>query len=396
MNKENYPDRYKNYPNKESNELIFLQAENSALKAEIAAFRISKNVAELDSARDGAIRDFIERKIQNKNRDLAELTAQLDALIRSSSEVRYLINADWSELAELSGGGFIADSSERNANWLEEYIPEEHQALVRAEIRRSIDQKNTYHIEHKVNRVDGSVGWALSRAVPLFDEQGEIISWMGAASDITDRKNAEKMQRILNEELAHRMKNTFTVVQAIVSQTLRQSSHLDEARVAISARLTALARAQDILTGKNFAATDIKTIVNEALKPYQDFKERILVDGPDLDLVSQQSLGLSLTIHELATNATKYGALSNATGKISVLWNFEKGDFNFDWIEADGPSVVSPKRRGFGSILLEQIVSAYFEGEGHINFKADGLKFRLTSKAITTPSKFTPLRLDPE
>lgn len=129
--------------------------------------------------------------------DISAVEAQLrherilDALIRSSSEVRYRISADWSKLHQLAGGNFLADTATDDSNWLESYIPAPDQDAVRAEIARSIREKSKYLIEHMVNRADGSVGWALSRAVPLFDEAGEITEWYGAASDITDRRNAE-------------------------------------------------------------------------------------------------------------------------------------------------------------------------------------------------------------
>lgn len=122
---------------------------------------------------------------------LAESEQRLDALVRSSSEVRFSINADWTQLHQLKGGNFIPDTESGNANWLNEYIPPDARDAVRAEIARAISTRSTYSIEHPVNRVDGGVGWAQVRAVPLFDQRGKISGWLGAASDITDRKNAE-------------------------------------------------------------------------------------------------------------------------------------------------------------------------------------------------------------
>ncbi|MEN5083399.1 HWE histidine kinase domain-containing protein [Bosea sp. TWI1241] len=312
------------------------------------------------------------------SRDFEKLTAQLDALLRSSSEVRYRINADWSELAQLQGGGFIPDNPVPNPNWLEEYIPQDHRDLVRAEIARAIAAKDTYDIEHKVNRVDGTVGWALSRAVPLFDEHGEIESWMGAASDITARKTSEEALRLLNLELAHRMKNTLAMVQSIVSQTLRTASSTEEAQLAIAARLDALARAQDILLQTKFSEADIRDIVDEAVRPHRSEPERLSIAGPSHRLTPQQAFGLSLAIHELATNAVKYGALSNESGRVVMSWKREADAFVFDWIESGGPEVSAPASRGFGSRLIEKVVGAYFRGTGEIAFRPEGLHFRLT------------------
>lgn len=313
----------------------------------------------------------------------ARLAARLDALVRSSSEVRYTINADWTELDQLQGGGFIPDNATSNSNWLEEYIPPEHRELVRQEIARAIRLKDTYNIEHKVNRVDGSVGWALSRAVPLFDSNGEIESWMGAASDITDRKTSEEVLWLLNSELAHRMKNTLAIVQAIVTQTLRVTPSVDQARRLIGERLQALARAQDILGSNNFTAADVRDIVEAAVRPHQMSGGRVEIAGASYKLTAQQALGLSLSIHELATNAIKYGALSNDTGKVLIRWDRMDNSFVFEWLESGGPVVRAPESRSFGSALIEKVAASYFGGDGLIEFRAEGIHFRLTGMAAT-------------
>lgn len=322
----------------------------------------------------------LESLRESSRRELKESTALLDALIRSSSEVRYRLNGDWSVLHQLQGGGFIPDTDSGNSNWFEQYIPKDHQDLVRAEINRAIAQRDTYNIEHKVNRVDGTVGWAQSRAVPMFDEAGAVLSWMGAASDITLAKTAEEAQRVLNLELAHRMKNTLAMVQAIVSQTLRKASSIEEGQRAISARLEALARAQDILTQTEFTEAQVQDVVDAAMLPHQHSRHRIDVSGAPDTLRPQEALGLSLAIHELTTNAIKYGALSNENGRVSIRWSRPLGAFVFEWSESAGPAVTAPANRGFGSRLIERIVAAYFEGEGSLHFDPGGVRFTLVGK----------------
>jgi PAS domain S-box-containing protein len=366
-----------------ADEIVTLRAENVALRAEIAALRKTgeARAAEARDDRETSIRQAVAREEDRRQRDLAALTAQLDALIRSSSEVRYRLNADWSELVQLSGGGFIADTTKGSTGWLDDYIPAEHRDIVRAEIRRAIEARDTYHIEHKVNRVDGSVGWALSRAVPIFDAEGEIQGWMGAASDITERKAAQEMQSLLNEELAHRMKNLFSMVQVIASQTMRQALSLEEARTAIAARIHALARAQDVLTQENFAsAADMGSVLTVALKPYPEARERIAMEGPPVRLDAPQALGLSLAVHELVTNAAKYGALSNADGRVAIFWDLREARLVFTWQETGGPPVEKPARRGFGTKLIEDVVAAYFSGDGHMEFRPAGVEFTLTGE----------------
>jgi PAS domain S-box-containing protein len=343
--------------------------------------RLRHRCAELEAALE-----LLRSEPAAHRRDLENLAAQLDALVRSSSEVRYQLNANWSELAHLQGGGFIPDTAAGNRNWLEDYIPEEHRELVREEIKRAIEARDTYNIEHKVNRVDGSVGWALSRAVPLIDDKGEVSRWIGSASDITERKTAEDAQRVLNLELAHRMKNTLAMVQAIVAQTLRQAKSIEAGQALIAARLNALACAQDILTQKNFTQADIKEVVVEALRPHRTGQHRIEIEGPRFMLTPQRVLGLSLAIHELATNAMKYGSLSNETGRVVVFWAVADDVFTFSWREGGGPPVVEPESRGFGSKLIERVVAAYFGGQGQIEFHPNGIHFTLTGRSVDRTS----------
>ncbi|WP_342112114.1 PAS domain-containing sensor histidine kinase [Methylobacterium sp. SI9] len=144
--------------------------------------------------------------VQASEVQLRESKQRLDALIRSSSEVRYSISADWSELHQLAGGGFIPDTAPGNTNWLDEYIPAQDRAAVRAEFERAIRTKSDYSLEHRVNRVDGTVGWAFSRAVPLLDPRGEVTGWLGAASDITDQRRAEMALQALNATLAEQVR----------------------------------------------------------------------------------------------------------------------------------------------------------------------------------------------
>lgn len=323
---------------------------------------------------------LLNLKRTEEQRSLLKLTAQLDALVRSSSEVRYRINSDWSELEQLQGSGFIADNNQSNRDWLEGYIPQDHQDLVRAEIKRAIEAKDIYNIEHKVNRVDGSVGWALSRAVPLFDESGEIESWMGAASDISDRKMSEEAQKLLNSELAHRMKNTLVIVQAIVGQTLRTASSMDVAARVVKQRLQALADAHDILTQTQFTAADLHEVAAAALGVHNARDGRIEISGASHSLTPQQALGISLSIHELATNAVKYGALSNDAGRVLISWGLVDGGFVFEWLEQGGPEVQMPSSRSFGSTLIERLVPSYFGGVGVIDFRPEGIYFKLTGE----------------
>lgn len=213
---------------------------------------------------------------------------------------------------------------------------------------------------------------------PIMGADGKPERILSISRDITALKAAEEARAVLAQELAHRMKNSLAMVQAIITKTLRQAKSMEEGRTAVSQRLAALGRAQDILTRSNFTEADIHDVIAAAIDPHRVAEDRITWSGPHLILTSQQALGLSLAIHELATNAAKYGALSNETGRVAMSWRVEDGAFAFEWAETGGPPVVPPGSRGFGSKLIERIVASYFDGEGRLDFDPSGIMFTLT------------------
>lgn len=212
---------------------------------------------------------------------------------------------------------------------------------------------------------------------PMTDADGAAIGYGTVTTDLRAEKAAEQQREALTRELAHRMKNTLAMVQAIATQTLRSTGDVAAARDAIGARLTALARAQDILTATSWHYADAAEVVEAAVAPHRTLGDRIVASGPHVELTAQRALGLSLAIHELATNAIKYGALSNETGRVVMSWSTDGNAFHFEWNESGGPPVRSPEGRGFGSKLIERIVAAYFEGTGVLDFRPEGVRFVL-------------------
>ncbi|SHJ70187.1 PAS domain S-box-containing protein [Roseomonas rosea] len=143
--------------------------------------------------------------LAQQNESLRESEARLRAVVSASSEVLYSMSADWTEMRQLTGGAFLADSRPANRTWFSDYIPEDEQPRVLAAIGQAISRKALFHLEHRVRRIDGSEGWTVSRAVPLLDERGEITEWFGTASDVTARREAEVALRRLNETLEHQV-----------------------------------------------------------------------------------------------------------------------------------------------------------------------------------------------
>ncbi|MBR0953315.1 sensor histidine kinase [Bradyrhizobium canariense] len=176
--------------------------------------------------------------------------------------------------------------------------------------------------------------------------------------------------------LNHRVKNSLATVQSIVDQTLRRATDLESARQTINARIVALAGAHDLLTVRAWMGADVADLVARALAPFAT--GQMVVDGPSVDVSPTQALALSLALHELATNAAKYGALSGPEGRVELRWSVQNDGVNLTWRESGGPRVIPPTRRGFGTRLIER-ASLEMNGEIGLEFAPDGVRCSITA-----------------
>jgi two-component sensor histidine kinase len=217
---------------------------------------------------------------------------------------------------------------------------------------------------------------------PIVEVNREISGVFVEGVDVTEHMRAEEHLRLINDELQHRVKNTLTVVSAIASQTLRGSSN-DVTLQKFQDRLAAFAAAHDSLTTANWAAGSIHNVVQGALAPHRTGEERFSIAGSDIVLGAKQALSLALAIHELATNAIKYGALSNDHGRVHITWNEKSGGgvptFHFQWQEAEGPAVATPSSTGFGSRLIKRVLAADFGPDVELRYERSGLICRLSA-----------------
>nr|WP_295373644.1 HWE histidine kinase domain-containing protein [uncultured Sphingosinicella sp.] len=239
--------------------------------------------------------------------------------------------------------------------------------------KHSVATGEPYDIEHRVKFRNGSYRWARSRAFPRCGEKGEIVLWYGATEDIHERKRAEERQQLLINELNHRVKNTLATVQAIAFQTLKGDIPLGEARARFEARLLALSQAHNMLTEQNWEGAPLQRVVAEATQHLAD-RNRMKVEGEDLWLAPRAALALSLALHELSTNAAKYGALSSDKGRVEVSWRTDGDRLRLVWKERDGPIVEQPIGRGFGSRLIERGLTADLGGTANLSFEPDGVR----------------------
>jgi PAS domain S-box-containing protein len=246
-----------------------------------------------------------------------------------------------------------------------------------------------------VERPDGSRVTALVNIRSLTNARGEVTGAINCAYDITERKHAEEHQKFLMSELAHRGGNLLAVIQSIVARTLIGAKPLGEERNTLTRRLQALARSQSALMSKGFQGALVAEIIR---LEFEGFSDRVVAVGPDVMLNSRAAQTFALLLHELATNATKYGALSvPGQGAVDIQWSIE-GDaeasrFKFQWQERDGPRVAVPTRKGFGSVLLERLASQDFGAQPNISFAPLGLRYSINASlpALTAGTQRTNL-----
>ena len=219
---------------------------------------------------------------------------------------------------------------------------------------------------------------------PIRDEAGQVVGMLDTVIETTGKMQAERQARLLNLELSHRMKNMLAVVQAIANRTFRSESPLTDARRSFDERIAALGSAHDILTQANWSDAPVAAIVGGALRPHISDPDAASIDGPPVYLGGRQALSLALAIHELATNAAKYGALSTDNGRVSVRW--AAGDpgsddpFVLTWEEKGGPPPSPPTLRGFGSQLIERILPQDFGGKVTVGYPAEGYRCELRTR----------------
>jgi two-component sensor histidine kinase len=257
-------------------------------------------------------------------------------------------------------------------SWVDAIHPEDRKPSLEA-WAACVATGEPYDIEHRVRMVDGSYRWARSRAYPRRRENGEICLWYGSTEDVHERKVAEEHQRLLINELNHRVKNTLASVQGIAFQTLRGEVSLAEARARFEARLMALSGAHNLLTEENWGGASLERVVSDSIEHLAGEAGRFDVAGAPLRLAPRAALALAMALHELGTNAFKYGALSADGGRVSISWTQDGDRLNLIWRESGGPPVEAPSRRGFGSRLIERGLAADLGGTAKLRFEPGGL-----------------------
>lgn len=237
-------------------------------------------------------------------------------------------------------------------------------------------EKKSHQTEFRVRRPDGEIRWCLGTAAPTTDASGRIIRLSGVTVDITERKESEVRQVLLAREVDHRAKNALAIVQSIVRLTRADS--VAAYMTAVEGRIQALSRAHTILSHSRWQGADLTGLVEEELAPYRGDHDRIEIDGPIVSLQPSSAQTLTLALHELATNAAKYGALSAMSGRVRVRWELTPSALMLRWEESDGPRTRKPARMGFGTRIIAASVEGQLGGEAAFQWHESGLHCILT------------------
>lgn len=305
------------------------------------------------------------------------MAARLAAIVANSDDVILSktlegIITSWNGGAERIFGYSAEEMIGRHISTIipPELMNEEKEIISRLARGERIEHFETIRVAKDGRRIDISL-----TVSPLRDSTGRIVGASKVARDISERRRAEDTQRLLIDELNHRIKNTLATVQAIATQTLRRAATPADFVESFNGRIKALARAHGLLTGSSFQGAEITDLVREQLLLGGGDDTRISWNGPAVTLEAQPALHLALVLHELGTNARKHGALSAPTGRVGVTWQLQAHNgrnLQLIWQEAGRPGVRAPTTQGFGSVLIENSLRAH-GGEVIVTYADTGL-----------------------
>jgi two-component sensor histidine kinase len=244
-------------------------------------------------------------------------------------------------------------------------------------IREAFDQLSqqggTHQAEVRIRRPDGETRWCLVSATADRGDDERIARIAGVTLDITERKRAEQTQLLLAKEVDHRARNALAVVQAVLRMTHARS--LNDYVAAVEGRISALARAHGLLSASRWQGADLARLINDELAPYKTSSERRLsIAGPAVVLAPSTAQALAIVLHELATNAVKYGALSKPEGSLVVSWTKQAGATVLNWSETGLSDIKPPTSRGFGTTVIKASVQEQLRGKLTLDWRPDGLR----------------------
>ena len=372
-----------------------LAASGPALARGQAIPRVASPIHEIRRLADVLSEASLRLRTRSEERDRALAETQRGLAALSESEARFRHMADsapaliWmtDETAEVVFANMHFDhlfgrpAAEMAGGGWESIVHPPDLPAFQATFREAFEHRRPFRAEMRVVDRNGEIRWLRCEGVPRLDDHGTFLGFTGCNVDVTDAKRAEEHLRLLINELNHRVKNTLATVQSIAMQSLRglEGEEAQSAKAAFEARLLALARAHDVLTRESWEGAELKTVVADAIRPLEageGQESRFAVSGPRLRLAPRLALSIAMALHELGTNAVKYGALSKEGGRVTITWTVQRRpelSLSLRWSESGGPPVTPPTRRGFGSRLIERSLARELAGRVELLYEPDGV-----------------------
>jgi PAS domain S-box-containing protein len=338
------------------------------------------------------VRSEAARDLRASEEALRRRTTQFETLLNEAPLGVYLVDADFKlQAVNPTARPVFGDIPDLVGRDFDEVIhilwPEDYADEIARLFRHTLETGEPFvtpeQIEERRDRkVREYYEWRINR-IPLPEGRYGVVCYF---RDISAQVRARQQRELLINELNHRVKNTLATVQSVAAQTLKGSTVPAAIKGSLESRLISMAGAHDVLTQQNWEGADLRNIVEKALSPFMAPGREFDVDGPDIRLLPKSALAVAMAVHELATNAAKYGALSNGSGRISVHWTIAELDephLQIIWTEAGGPKVAAPSSKGFGSRLIERGLAGQLGGEAVIDYRETGVVCRIMAPLST-------------
>jgi PAS domain S-box-containing protein len=336
-----------------------------------------------------------------ENVDTADLVATRDALRDSDARFRVLADAMpqmvWSTLPDgfhdyynaqwYAFTGVPAGSTD-GEGWNDVFHPDDQEEAWKR-WNHSLSTGEPYEIEYRLRHHSGHYRWTIGRALPIRDARGKITRWMGTCTDIDNAKRNAEQNEILSRELSHRIKNIFAVIGGLVGLSVRRHPEAKGYARELQARIGSLGRAHEFVrphseqSAPYIAASTLHAMLRDLFAAYPALSDgRMVISGDDVDIDDRGATPIALVFHELATNAAKYGALSSASGEVSIVSTVNEGAVDCVWSERNGPALIGkPSHRGFGSQLAELSIVQQLGGTINHSWEPEGLTVHITVPA---------------
>ena len=335
-------------------------------------------------------RDALETEVERRIAELQASEQRLQFALDAGQLGAWSFNVDTERLtasAEFKRILGRKPTDSLTVDELKEAIFPDDRAMKIEAVEQAVRERSLLDIEYRVQTPTGEERWVQMRGQASYRADGTPLAINGTAQDVTDRKRADEHRGLLANELSHRVKNMLASLQAIVSQTIRRATSVEEAGTTLEARILAMSAANDLLISEQFESASLRALINRTLAPFGvDDSQRFRIMGEDLRLPPRLVVAFALALHELATNASKYGALSNAEGVVDIGWEVVDGWYphrlRLTWVESGGPPVEPPTRTSFGSQLIQRVLAHDSGGTAKVSYLAGGVEFEAVAALI--------------